>query len=216
MLSDASSIQSIAAANSSGAPKAGLNGIRKSAMADRMAPVRKYGRRRPRRFQVRSERWPMIGCTSRPVSGAATHSAGRSSMLDPSVWKTRLMFEFCSAKPIWMPKNPKLIFHSPAKFWRGFSRNACVMRSPSSLATPVFVPAAALLVTNAGTARCPRQVRIRIRWPAKFYRCCRAQPAFQGVCAGGGRVPRSAPEASRQAPAPRRECPASPWSTAGS
>ncbi len=56
----------------------------------------------------------MIGWTMRPVSGAATHSAGRSSSDAPTVWKIRLMLEFCSTKPIWMPKKPKLILASPA------------------------------------------------------------------------------------------------------
>ena len=42
-------------------------------------------------------------------------------MLAPSVWKIRLILEFCRTKPIWMPKKPKLIFHSPAQLWRGFS-----------------------------------------------------------------------------------------------
>src|SRR3954469_1873785 len=63
----------------------------------------------------------MTGWTSSPVSGAATHSQERSSIFAPKVWKIRLMFAFCSAKPIWMPKKPKEMFHNPQKFWRGFS-----------------------------------------------------------------------------------------------
>jgi hypothetical protein len=42
----------------------------------------------------------MIGWTSRPVRGAAIQSAGRSSTLEPRDWKIRLIFAFCSAKPI--------------------------------------------------------------------------------------------------------------------
>ena len=31
----------------------------------------------------------------------------------PSDWKMRLMFAFCSAKPIWIPKKPNEMFQSP-------------------------------------------------------------------------------------------------------
>ena len=51
-------------------------GIRISAHELRIAPARKYGRRRPRRVQVWSLAWPMIGCTISPVSGAASQRIG--------------------------------------------------------------------------------------------------------------------------------------------
>jgi hypothetical protein len=57
MLMLASRIQSNAAAIAT----VGESGIRKSAIDERIAPVRKYGRRRPRRVHVRSLIDPMMG-----------------------------------------------------------------------------------------------------------------------------------------------------------
>ena len=48
-------------------------------------------------------------------------------MLLPNDWNTRLMFAFCRAKPIWMPKKPMLMRHRPRNDRRGFSM---VMLSP--------------------------------------------------------------------------------------
>ena len=52
----------------------------------------------------------MIGCTTRPVSGAAIHRPGSESISAPRVWKMRLTLAFCSAKPNWMPRKPKHMF----------------------------------------------------------------------------------------------------------
>ena len=38
----------------------------------------------------------------------------------------RLMFEFWSANPIWMPKKPNEMFHKPAKDCRGFSMTGMI------------------------------------------------------------------------------------------
>src|SRR6185295_17408274 len=51
-----------------------------------------------------------MGCTISPVSGAAIQRIGICSTCAPSVWKMRLTLAFCSAKPNWIPRNPKHMF----------------------------------------------------------------------------------------------------------
>src|SRR6188768_1791084 len=104
----------------------GERGIATSAMDASKAPGRKYGRRRPSELQVRSESWRLIGCTISPVRGAAAHRVGRSSIEAPSVWKMRLMFEFCSWKANWIPRNPKHMFQICQKETCGFAADAAM------------------------------------------------------------------------------------------
>jgi hypothetical protein len=75
MLIDASRIHSSDAAIQSEVDVGMMN----SAIDARMAPVRKYGRRLPSGPHVRSLSAPTIGCTTRPVTGAASQSSGTSS-----------------------------------------------------------------------------------------------------------------------------------------
>src|SRR6267378_5166245 len=51
------------------------------------------------------------------------------STLAPSVSKIRLTLAFCSAKPNWMPRNPKLMFQMSQKDRRGLGRVVMAFRS---------------------------------------------------------------------------------------
>src|SRR3990167_3885580 len=65
-----------------------------------------------------------MGWTTSPVTGAAIHRTGMFSSLAPSVSKIRLTLAFCSAKPIWMPRKPKLMFQISQNVRRGLGRRA--------------------------------------------------------------------------------------------
>src|SRR3982750_2351717 len=75
----------------------------------------------------------MTGCTRRPLNGAAIQSAGIASTLAPSVWKMRLTFEFCNAKPNCRPMKPKHMFQICQKLSDGRVVMARVPRSRSAL-----------------------------------------------------------------------------------
>nr|GFB83762.1 hypothetical protein [Tanacetum cinerariifolium] len=64
----------------------------------------------------------MMGCTSRPVVGAAIQRNANLSSCAPIVSKMRLMLPFCSAKPNWIPRKPKLMFQICQKLSRGLAR----------------------------------------------------------------------------------------------
>ena len=120
MLMEASMIHSIPAATH----RVGELGMITRAREARMAPTRKYGRLRPNRFHVRSLRYPTIGCTRSPVTGAAIHRMGMFSTLAPRVSKIRLTFAFCRANPNWMPRKPKLMFQMSQNDSFGLGRSS--------------------------------------------------------------------------------------------
>ncbi len=61
-------------------------GIATNAAEARTAPVRKYGRLRPSLHQVRSLMYPIIGWSTKPVTGAASQSSGSWDSFAPSIW----------------------------------------------------------------------------------------------------------------------------------
>jgi hypothetical protein len=61
------------------------------------------------------------------------------------------MFAFWSAKPIWIPKKPNEMFHSPANDCRGFSVAATV----ATFAPPVSTPAKLAEPPLSDNARLP-------------------------------------------------------------
>ena len=67
-----------------------------------------------------------LGRSTTTVRGGC-QSIGMSSTFAPSVSKIRLTLAFCSAKPIWMPRNPKLMFQISQKLSLGLGRSS---RSP--------------------------------------------------------------------------------------
>ena len=93
ILIDASSIHNIPPA----IHKVGELGITKRASVANMAPIKKKGLLLPQYgCQVLSHRYPTIGWINKPVSGAAIHKMGISSLLAPSVSNIRLTLEFCN------------------------------------------------------------------------------------------------------------------------
>jgi hypothetical protein len=86
------------------------NGQRNRQTEQPIAPMRKYGFRRPQRgLHVRSLIAPMSGWTNRPVIGPARFSSGRSSGEAPINWKIGFIAVCCRPKLYWIPKNPKFI-----------------------------------------------------------------------------------------------------------
>ena len=84
------------------------------------APMKRYGIRRPKRVQVRSERLPTIGCTSIPISGGRIQKKLSEWGSAPRVLNILDIFADCRAYAICTPKNPKLRFHNFQKLKSGF------------------------------------------------------------------------------------------------
>ena len=65
---------------------AGECGIKNKVIEAKMAPIRKNGFLLPNfGLQVLSDKYPTIGCTNKPVKGAATQRPGMSSTSAPRV-----------------------------------------------------------------------------------------------------------------------------------
>ena len=92
-----------------------------------IAPARMNGRRRPNRFHVLSDAEPTIGWTINPMIGATSQNSDSEWRSAPKSERIRLTFAFCSAKPNWTPRKPKLTFHICQKERRGWV--ACILCS---------------------------------------------------------------------------------------
>src|SRR5690606_29510005 len=62
-----------------------------------------------------SDKYPIMGWTIKPVSGAAIQSRGIASLSAPSVWKILDINPPWRANPNCIPRNPKLMFQISQK-----------------------------------------------------------------------------------------------------
>ena len=97
-LNDRSMNRNTSAPISSGAKASSLGqlGIRNRARVEMTAPKSMYGRRRPSFVQVPSENMPMIGCTTKPASGAASQKRLRLERSAPKDLSRPEVLLFCS------------------------------------------------------------------------------------------------------------------------